>query len=66
MKGHQDKDSAANLSPLAWLNIWADSCAKQNYQNCHTVPVPNHKCSGEPFTVYFQGKKLSKFDPKHL
>jgi hypothetical protein len=46
--------------PLTRLNVRADSYAKQHYQNCHTVLVPNHKFGGEPFTVYFQGKKLSK------
>jgi hypothetical protein len=48
------------------LNVRANSCAKEHHQRCHTIPVPNHKFGGEPFTVYFQGKKLFKSDPKHL
>ena len=66
VKGHQDDNRAANLSPLAKLSVQADSYAKQHYQNCHTVPMPNHKFGREPFTVHFQGKKLSKFDPKEF
>jgi hypothetical protein len=63
VKGHRDNDSTTPLSPLARVNVRADSYAKQHYQNCHAVQEPNHEFGGEPFTISFQGKKLSKFDP---
>jgi hypothetical protein len=66
IKGHQDKNtSVTNLDFLGKLNVKCDTLAKRYWKKVHSSP-PNQKLADEPWSLCWNGTKLSRVDTKKL